>query len=58
MVIVLDTNPTWWGRNMKGSDRQLTLSKCVDSMMVFANSHLMMNHRNKLAIIAAHSNAR
>ncbi|WAR03541.1 TF2H3-like protein, partial [Mya arenaria] len=35
----------------------ITLTRCVDSVMVFANSHLMMNHSNKLAIIAAHCNA-
>ncbi|XP_052800499.1 general transcription factor IIH subunit 3-like [Mya arenaria] len=57
VVVVLDTNPAWWGRNLKGSDRQITLTRCVDSVMVFANSHLMMNHSNKLAIIAAHCNA-
>ncbi|XP_052225134.1 general transcription factor IIH subunit 3-like [Dreissena polymorpha] len=37
-------------------DDKLTLSKCLDSLMVFANSHLIMHHINKLAIISAHSN--
>jgi len=37
---------------------QLSLSRCVDALMVFGNSHLMMNHLNKLAFISAHSNAR
>ncbi|XP_052270361.1 general transcription factor IIH subunit 3-like isoform X2 [Dreissena polymorpha] len=41
----------------KNQEKQLTLSKCLDSLMVFANSHLMMHHMNKLAIISAHSNA-
>ncbi|XP_045172481.2 general transcription factor IIH subunit 3-like [Mercenaria mercenaria] len=57
LVIVLDTNPAWWGRGSVNGDKKLALSKCVDSLMVFANSHLMMNHLNKLAFIAAHSNA-
>lgn len=57
LVVVLDTNPAWWGRAQKEKEQKLTLTKCVDALMVFANSHLMMNHLNKLAIIAAHSNA-
>lgn len=57
LVIILDTNPAWWGRNRTDGEKQLSLSKCVDCVMVFANSHLMMNHLNKLAVIAAHSNA-
>lgn len=57
LVIVLDTNPAWWGRGNSNEDKKLTLSKCVDTLMVFANSHLMMNHLNKIAFIAAHSNA-
>lgn len=57
LVIVLDTNPAWWGRGSVTADKKLSLTKCIDSLMVFANSHLMMNHINKLAFIAAHSNA-
>ncbi|XP_013413480.1 general transcription factor IIH subunit 3 [Lingula anatina] len=55
VVIVLDTNTSWWGS--KQPERgELEFSQCLDAVMVFANSHLMMNHKNRLAIIAAHSN--
>ena len=37
---------------------QLSLSQCLDCVMVFANSHLMMSHTNKLVVIAAHTNER
>ncbi|XP_059171936.1 general transcription factor IIH subunit 3-like [Physella acuta] len=54
LVIIIDTNPVWWGK--KGvTDEQLSLSHCVDSVIVLANSHLMLTHRNKLAVIAAHT---
>ncbi|KAL4223453.1 General transcription factor IIH subunit 3 [Mactra antiquata] len=56
VVIILDTNPAWWGRQSNHGNPKLSLSKCVDSLMTFANSHLMMNHLNKIAFIAAHSN--
>ncbi|KAL6081616.1 hypothetical protein STEG23_007831 [Scotinomys teguina] len=53
LVIVVDTNPIWWGKQaLKGS--QFTLSKCVDAVMVLANSHLFMNRSNQLAVIASH----
>ncbi|KAF6081343.1 general transcription factor IIH subunit 3 [Phyllostomus discolor] len=53
LVIVVDTNPIWWGKQaLKGS--QFTLSKCMDAVMVLGNSHLFMNRSNKLAVIASH----
>lgn len=35
----------------------MVLTQYLDSLMVFGNAHLMLNHRNKLAIIAAHKDA-
>ncbi|KAL7986693.1 hypothetical protein Chor_012976 [Crotalus horridus] len=53
LVIVVDTNPIWWGKQaLLGSE--LTLSKCLDATMVLGNSHLFMNRNNKLAVIASH----
>uniref|UniRef100_A0A803TJM6 General transcription factor IIH subunit 3 n=1 Tax=Anolis carolinensis TaxID=28377 RepID=A0A803TJM6_ANOCA len=53
LVIVVDTNPIWWGKQaLIGS--KLTLSKCLDASMVLGNSHLFMNRNNKLAVIASH----
>ena len=37
---------------------QCDLFGCLDSILVFANSHLMMKHGNQLAIIASHTNQR
>ncbi|XP_074177842.1 general transcription factor IIH subunit 3 isoform X3 [Rhinolophus sinicus] len=53
LVIIVDTNPIWWGKQaLKQS--QFTLSKCIDAVMVLGNSHLFMNRSNKLAVIASH----
>uniref|UniRef100_A0A8C5J9W6 General transcription factor IIH subunit 3 n=1 Tax=Junco hyemalis TaxID=40217 RepID=A0A8C5J9W6_JUNHY len=53
LIIVLDTNPIWWGKRALGE--QFTLSKCIDAVMVLGNSHLLMNRTNKLAVIASHT---
>ncbi|KAI2568620.1 general transcription factor IIH subunit 3, partial [Homo sapiens] len=68
LVIVVDANPIWWGKQaLKESQHhhlmpqppeylglQFTLSKCIDAVMVLGNSHLFMNRSNKLAVIASH----
>ncbi|XP_066509450.1 general transcription factor IIH subunit 3-like [Hoplias malabaricus] len=53
LVIVVDVNPIWWGQQAQ-KEPQFTLSKCLDAVMVMANSHLVMTRTNKLAIIASH----
>ncbi|KAJ7400764.1 hypothetical protein BTVI_102211 [Pitangus sulphuratus] len=55
LVIVIDTNPIWWGKRALGEAEQFTLSKCIDAVMVLGNSHLFMNRTNKLAVIASHT---
>ncbi|RMC05735.1 hypothetical protein DUI87_17278 [Hirundo rustica rustica] len=55
LIIVLDTNPIWWGKRALGEAEQFTLSKCIDAVMVLGNSHLLMNRTNKLAVIASHT---
>ncbi|XP_031440733.1 general transcription factor IIH subunit 3 [Clupea harengus] len=52
LVIVLDVNPIWWGQQAQ-REPEFTLSKCLDAVMVMANSHLIMTRTNKLAIIAS-----
>ncbi|NWR30008.1 TF2H3 factor, partial [Tachuris rubrigastra] len=54
LVIVIDTNPIWWGKRALG-EAEFTLSKCIDAVMVLGNSHLLMNRTNKLAVIASHT---
>ncbi|CAC5377536.1 TFIIH3 [Mytilus coruscus] len=57
LVIILDTNPVWWGKSGSLGDGQgISLTKCLESVMVFANSHLMMSSLNDLSVIAAHTN--
>uniref|UniRef100_A0A8C3J5D1 General transcription factor IIH subunit 3 n=1 Tax=Calidris pygmaea TaxID=425635 RepID=A0A8C3J5D1_9CHAR len=56
LVIIIDTNPIWWGKRAQGE--QFTLSKCMDAVMVLGNSHLFMNRTNKLAVIASHTQER
>ncbi|KAI7812897.1 general transcription factor IIH subunit 3 [Triplophysa rosa] len=51
LVIVIDVNPIWWGQQAQ-REPKFTLSKCLDAVMVLANSHLVMARTNKLAIIA------
>ncbi|NWI57955.1 TF2H3 factor, partial [Calyptomena viridis] len=54
LVVVIDTNPIWWGKRALG-EAEFTLSKCMDAVMVLGNSHLFMNRTNKLAVIASHT---
>ncbi|KAK1193507.1 TF2H3 factor, partial [Pygoscelis papua] len=54
LVIVIDTNPIWWGKKALGG-AEFTLSKCIDAAMVLGNSHLFMNRTNRLAVIASHT---
>ncbi|NWW47850.1 TF2H3 factor, partial [Pedionomus torquatus] len=54
LVIIVDTNPIWWGKRAQG-EAEFTLSKCMDAVMVLGNSHLFMNRTNKLAVIASHT---
>lgn len=53
LVIVVDVNPIWWGQQAQ-QQPEFTLSKCLDAVIVMANSHLVMTRNNKLAIIASH----
>ncbi|XP_060763608.1 general transcription factor IIH subunit 3 isoform X2 [Neoarius graeffei] len=53
LVIVVDVNPIWWGQQAQRQP-EFTLSKCLDAVIIMANSHLVMNRTNKLAIIASH----
>ncbi|XP_073256823.1 general transcription factor IIH subunit 3-like [Porites lutea] len=64
LVVILDANPVWWGRTAcEGSEdllageneQQISLTHCVDSLMVFCNAHLMMKHNNSLSFILSHT---
>lgn len=58
VVIVIDVNPVWWGKQSHHKQQKdgLALSQCMDAVVVFINSHLMMDRRNKVAVIASHTN--
>ncbi|XP_069697538.1 general transcription factor IIH subunit 3 [Periplaneta americana] len=51
LVIVLDTNP---GQRLF-RERAHILTQCLESIIAFANSHLMLKSTNKLAVLACHS---
>ncbi|NWR76528.1 TF2H3 factor, partial [Centropus unirufus] len=54
LVIIVDTNPIWWGKRALG-EAEFTLSKCIDAAMVLGNSHLLMSRTNRVAVIASHT---
>ncbi|XP_072044075.1 general transcription factor IIH subunit 3-like isoform X2 [Amphiura filiformis] len=58
VVVIIGVNPVWWGLlgTKQTNEPKLTLSECMDHVMVFVNSHLMMSHKNKVAVIASHTN--
>ena len=49
-MIILDTNPFAWDE----LSSVLTLKQTVANLVIFVNSHLAINHANKVAIIASH----
>lgn len=51
LVVILDTNPSQ--RILKQDSNFLT--KCLDSVIAFGNSHLMQKAQNRLAVMACHS---
>lgn len=55
-VIIFDVNPVWWAIHNSRHDQTDTFQQCVENLMVFCNSYLMVNHNNKLAFIACHTN--
>ena len=56
LVVICDVNPSWWANLDSTKDTYSSFQHCIDSLIVFCNSYLMMNHKNKLAFIACHSN--
>ncbi|GAB1608153.1 general transcription factor IIH subunit 3-like [Argonauta hians] len=56
LVVIIDTNPVWWGQCFLEENSEFNIFRYLDSMLVFSNSHLMMKPGNKLAIIASHTN--
>ncbi|XP_033126678.1 general transcription factor IIH subunit 3-like [Anneissia japonica] len=58
LVVIVDVNPVWWGQRSEASSSssQITLTECMENILVFVNSHLMMKHTNQVAVIASHTN--
>lgn len=53
LAIVFDVNPVWWG--LETVQGRTTITKCLDCILVFANSYLMMNTDNSLVVLASHT---
>lgn len=50
IVIIIDTSPSL----QSFKDGESVVVRCLDAIVTFANSHLMMNPLNKLAVISCH----
>ncbi|KAI8802445.1 TFIIH subunit Tfb4/p34 [Cladochytrium replicatum] len=53
LVVVLDLNETQWSRAESDSTSPLSLTKCIEHLLVFINAHLSLSHDNRIAFIAA-----
>uniref|UniRef100_T2MD04 General transcription factor IIH subunit 3 n=1 Tax=Hydra vulgaris TaxID=6087 RepID=T2MD04_HYDVU len=53
LVIILDINAAWWASQFQNNND--VFQKCIDSVLVFCNSYLMLNHTNKLALVVCNS---
>ena len=51
LTIILDTNPYAWALLAP----TLPLSTAIANLLVFINAHLSINHANKVAVIASHT---
>ncbi|KAF7189614.1 General transcription and DNA repair factor IIH subunit tfb4 [Pseudocercospora fuligena] len=51
LTIILDTNPHAWAL----LEDSLSLSKVVVNLLVFINAHIAINHANRVAVVASHS---
>jgi transcription initiation factor TFIIH subunit 3 len=51
LTIILDTNPHAWALLADS----LPLSKAVANLLVFINAHLAINHANRVAVLASHT---
>src|ERR1700761_7346129 len=51
LTIILDTNPHSWALLADS----LPLSKAVANLLVFINAHLAINHANRAAVLASHT---
>jgi transcription initiation factor TFIIH subunit 3 len=51
LTIILDTNPHAWAL----LEDSLSLSKVVVNLLVFINAHIAINHANRVAVLASHS---
>ncbi|RNA32317.1 general transcription factor IIH subunit 3 [Brachionus plicatilis] len=64
LIVILDTNPIWWGLQNSGSIQQedqvpihdnITFSDCLSGVMGFINAYKTMNQNNSVCLIAAHN---
>ena len=53
LVVVCDINAAWWAHHSQKNNS--VFQQCIDSVLVFCNSYLMLNHTNKLAFVACNS---
>lgn len=54
LVIVLDCHPVFWGRRSV-DEKQLHFDRFLESAQILVNSHLLLDARNSVAVIACHT---
>jgi len=55
LVTILDINPCWWSKHDSSCKDEESFVHCLESLIVFLNSHLLMKHTNKLGFIVCHN---
>lgn len=57
LAVILDLDPAWWQSiNAPNEDGKEAVILCMESVLVFCNSHLMMKHTNRLVFVVSHPN--
>lgn len=55
LVVICDVNIQWWANHNVTYNDSNSFQHCMDSILAFCNSYLMLSHCNKLAFIACHA---
>eukprot|EP00794_Sanderia_malayensis_P014135 gene14135-15612_t len=55
LVTILDVNSAWWRQHDAKSKPEESFFHCLESVIVFINSHLLLKHTNKLGFIICHN---
>eukprot|EP00795_Rhopilema_esculentum_P015729 gene15729-7024_t len=57
LVTIFDINSVWWSKHDHGAKEEESFLHCLESLMIFINSHLLMKHSNKLGFIVCNGDS-